>query len=181
MSVPSARHNRRQRGRIEELRSGVLRVSVPLLDADQTAPAAYEAVPGDGDEPSVNRPEESGSEGTMAVAAPQLWAVTVRGPDGSRYPVRHVCEDINRLDAFRTHLLAIARIGRPEETDRGEAGSATTSLRSARPARTGGSEVHATLAGEMTTSSDWFMGYLISLESVVDRIPVKVVSTGCAR
>lgn len=53
-------------------------------------------------------------------AAPQLWLITVRGPDGLRYPVRHVCEDINRPDAFRAHLLAIARMERPMETDRGE-------------------------------------------------------------
>lgn len=52
--------------------------------------------------------------------APQLWAITVRGPDGRRYPARHVCEDINRPDSFRAHLLAIARIECPIDTDRGE-------------------------------------------------------------
>ena len=54
------------------------------------------------------------------MAAPQLWAITVRGPDGRRYPVRHVCEDINRPDSFRSHLLAVARIERPMDTDHGE-------------------------------------------------------------
>jgi hypothetical protein len=49
-----------------------------------------------------------------------MWAIIVRGPDGSRYPVRHVCEDINRPDAFRVHLLAIARIERPGDADSGE-------------------------------------------------------------
>jgi hypothetical protein len=52
--------------------------------------------------------------------ASQLWAITVRGPDGRRYPVRHVCEDINQPDSFRSHLLAIARIERPGNTDQGE-------------------------------------------------------------
>jgi len=42
------------------------------------------------------------------------------GPDGHRYPARHVCEDINRPDAFRAHLLAIARIERSKDTDRSE-------------------------------------------------------------
>jgi integrase len=54
------------------------------------------------------------------VAAPQLWMITVRGPDGRRYPARHVCEDISQPDSFRVHLLAIARMERPTKTDRGE-------------------------------------------------------------
>ncbi|MGH3538334.1 MAG: tyrosine-type recombinase/integrase [Pseudonocardiaceae bacterium] len=59
------------------------------------------------------------NEKAMA-AAPQLWVITVRGPDGFRYPARQVCEHISRPDSFRAHLLAIARIERPTETDRGE-------------------------------------------------------------
>jgi integrase len=51
---------------------------------------------------------------------PQLWSITLRGPDGRRYPARHVCEDIARPDSFRAHLLAIARIERPMDTDHGE-------------------------------------------------------------
>jgi hypothetical protein len=31
-----------------------------------------------------------------------------------------MCEDINRPDSFRAHLLAIARIERPMDTDGGE-------------------------------------------------------------
>jgi integrase len=50
----------------------------------------------------------------------QLWAITLRGPDGRRYPARHVCVDIARPDSFRAHLLAIARIERPTDTDHGE-------------------------------------------------------------
>jgi integrase len=63
--------------------------------------------------------EENG-DNESAMTAPKLWVITVRGPDGRRYPARHVCEDINRPDAFRAHLLAIARMERPMETDRGE-------------------------------------------------------------
>ena len=55
-----------------------------------------------------------------ATVGPRLWAITVRGPDGRRYPARHVCEDISRPDSFRPHLLAIARMELPTETDRGE-------------------------------------------------------------
>jgi integrase len=63
--------------------------------------------------------QENG-DNELAMTAPQLWVITVRGSDGFRYPARHVCEDINRPDAFRAHLLAIARMERPMETDRGE-------------------------------------------------------------
>jgi hypothetical protein len=31
-----------------------------------------------------------------------------------------VCEDINKPESFRSHLLAIARMEQPRETDRGE-------------------------------------------------------------
>ena len=55
-----------------------------------------------------------------AMAAPQLWMITLRGPDGRRYPARHVCEDITRPDSFRAHLLAIARVEQPLDTDHGE-------------------------------------------------------------
>jgi integrase len=56
----------------------------------------------------------------IVTAEPRLWAITVRGPDGRRYPARHVCEDISRPDSFRAHLLAIAKIEQPMETDRSE-------------------------------------------------------------
>jgi len=58
--------------------------------------------------------------GEAAMAAPQLWAITVRGPDGRRYPPRHVEEDIDRPDTFRPHLVAIARMEAPLHTDSGE-------------------------------------------------------------
>jgi integrase len=63
--------------------------------------------------------QQNGDNETV-MTAPQLWVITVRGPDGLRYPARHVCEDIGRPDSFRAHLLAIARIERPIETDPGE-------------------------------------------------------------
>jgi integrase len=144
-----------------------------LLDADQSAPAAYEAVPGNGDEPSEDRPRESVSGSTMTVVAPQLWAVTVRGPDGSRYPARHVCEDINRLDAFRTHLLAIARIERPGGTDSGESWIGDYELEIRAPGKEQEIQSSRCAGGRNDDFSDWFMWYLISLESVVDRIPVR--------
>ncbi len=93
----------------------------PLVDVDQTPPAADRAV-ADGDD-KVTDPDRCAPEGSIeetAVAVPQLWAITVRGPDGRRYPARHVFEAINRPDPFRSHLLAIARIECPMDTDRGE-------------------------------------------------------------
>ncbi len=39
----------------------------------------------------------------------QLWEIVVRAPDGTRFPARHVHESIEQPDAFRTHLVAIAR------------------------------------------------------------------------
>jgi DNA-binding transcriptional MocR family regulator len=67
------------------------------------------------DSPSADAPDNE-----AATASPQLWMITVRGPDGCRYPARHVCEDISRPDSFRAHLPAIARMERPTGTDRGE-------------------------------------------------------------
>ncbi|HKR51766.1 MAG TPA: tyrosine-type recombinase/integrase [Pseudonocardiaceae bacterium] len=90
-------------------------VRQPAVDADQgshTADDVATCVLPDGH-------QQSGSDKTVA-AAPQLWTITVRGSDGCRYPARHVCEDIGRPDSFRAHLLAIARIERPRDTDPGE-------------------------------------------------------------
>jgi integrase len=94
-------------------------IQQPLDDVGQ-APRAVDGVAADvdGSKLTDGRPQEVGIE-EIAVA-PQLWAITVRGPDGRRYPVRHVCEDINRPDSLRTHLLAIARMECPIDTDRGE-------------------------------------------------------------
>jgi DNA-binding GntR family transcriptional regulator len=50
----------------------------------------------------------------------QHWLVTLRGPDGQRYPARLLTADIKRPDTFRAHLLGIARIEAPNATDDGE-------------------------------------------------------------
>ncbi|MGH3978217.1 MAG: hypothetical protein ACRDRZ_04330 [Pseudonocardiaceae bacterium] len=44
----------------------------------------------------------------------------MRGPDGRRYPPRHVKEDLDQPDSFRPHLLAIARMEDTLRTDSGE-------------------------------------------------------------
>jgi hypothetical protein len=52
--------------------------------------------------------------------APQYWTITLRRPDGNRYPPRHVRDGINHPDPFRAHLIAIARIEAPAQTDNRE-------------------------------------------------------------
>lgn len=85
----------------------------PLNDADPRAAddATTRVLPED------CRQQDSDETATVG---PRLWAITVRGPDGRRFPARHVCEDISRPNSFRPHLLAIARMELPTETDRGE-------------------------------------------------------------
>ncbi|MQA14701.1 MAG: tyrosine-type recombinase/integrase [Pseudonocardiaceae bacterium] len=88
-------------GTISESVSGQLSASAGILTEADGEPA----VAGDGED---------------AMAAPQLWAITVRGPDGHRYPPRRVTEDLEQPDSFRPHLLAIARMEAPQHTDGGE-------------------------------------------------------------
>lgn len=103
----------------------------PLVDAYHDSRAADAATRGDGIPTEVaterspagaladgRRQQDDSNE--IAMVTPELWVITVRGPDGRRYPARHVCESINRPDSFRAHLLAIARIEQPMDTDRGE-------------------------------------------------------------
>ncbi|HET9254977.1 MAG TPA: GntR family transcriptional regulator, partial [Pseudonocardiaceae bacterium] len=91
----------------------------PPVEAEEIQGHAREAVPQhERTTPDGRAPNDNSGE--MATPAPQLWAITARGPDGRRYPVRHVCEDINKPDSFRPHLLAIARMEQPGGTDRGE-------------------------------------------------------------
>ncbi|MPZ64561.1 MAG: tyrosine-type recombinase/integrase [Pseudonocardiaceae bacterium] len=59
-------------------------------------------------------------DGEDAMTVSQLWAITVRAPDGHRYPPRRVTEDIDQPDSFRPHLLGIARMEAPQRTDSGE-------------------------------------------------------------
>lgn len=63
--------------------------------------------------------ESAESEVEAQLNGRQYWAITLRGPDGRRYPPRHVCEDITRPDSFRAHLVAIARIEAATETNSG--------------------------------------------------------------
>jgi DNA-binding transcriptional regulator YhcF (GntR family) len=94
-------------------------IQQPPVEAEKIKGLAREAVSQhDSTTPDGRAPNDSSRE--MATPAPQLWTITVRGPDGRRYPVRHVCEDINKPDSFRSHLLAIARMEQPSDTDRGE-------------------------------------------------------------
>lgn len=46
--------------------------------------------------------------------------MTLRGPDGRRYPSRVVSGSLSDPDGFRSHLLGIARIEDPEHADAGE-------------------------------------------------------------
>jgi integrase len=50
----------------------------------------------------------------------QFWRVTLRGPDGTRYPSRMVRANLANPDSFRPHLLGIARIEVPGRADAGE-------------------------------------------------------------
>ncbi|MBV9162653.1 MAG: tyrosine-type recombinase/integrase [Pseudonocardiales bacterium] len=90
-----------------------------LVNADQ-APHPADGASTKRDDTPIDDRRQKGDREQGATVSAQLWAITVRGPDGCRYPVRHVCEDINRPDSFRAHLLAIARMERPTEADRGE-------------------------------------------------------------
>ena len=58
--------------------------------------------------------------GKAAPAALQLWEIVLRGPDGRRYPARHVTADLRQPDQFRRHLLSIARIEAPTVTNNGD-------------------------------------------------------------
>lgn len=78
----------------------VLHCAVHEPSAPDAATMTETAAPPSGDR---NRSSETAT-------AAQLWAITLRGSDGRSYPARHVCEDLNRPDLFRAHLLAIARI-----------------------------------------------------------------------
>ncbi|WP_308252108.1 tyrosine-type recombinase/integrase [Pseudonocardia sp. KRD291] len=55
-----------------------------------------------------------------AVPTAEYWAVTLRGPGGHRFPQRIVTGSLADPGGFRGHLLAIARIEDPENTDVGD-------------------------------------------------------------
>lgn len=72
----------------------------------------------------VARPEPDFAEpATPVVAEPtepavgasaRLWEIVLRGPDGRRYPARHVTADLTQPDQLRRHLVAVARIEAPD-------------------------------------------------------------------
>lgn len=75
--------------------------------------------------PAANEPDsgpdsDSGSASSATSDELQYWTITLRGPDGRRFPPRTIKENIRQPDRFRAHLVAIARIEAPSETDSGE-------------------------------------------------------------
>jgi hypothetical protein len=63
-----------------------------------------------------NEPAPRDSTGTSESSANLgFWAVTLRGPDGQRYPPRVVWASIDNPDSFRSHLVGIARIEAPSD------------------------------------------------------------------
>ncbi|MGB6162185.1 MAG: tyrosine-type recombinase/integrase [Pseudonocardiaceae bacterium] len=74
------------------------------------------------------------SSENAATTVTQLWAITLRGPDGRRYPRRHVRANIDQPESFRAHLLAIARIEISADTDDGESWIGDYELEVAEPA-----------------------------------------------
>lgn len=52
--------------------------------------------------------------------AAEEWRVVLRGPEG-RYPARTVVEDIDYPMNWREHLLEMARLDDPSNTDGGQA------------------------------------------------------------
>ncbi len=74
-------------------------------------------------QPEVESPESTPTDTPHASQSrhgSQLWEIVVRGPDGRRYPARHVTADVDQPDQLRAHLLAIARLEAPDVTDRDE-------------------------------------------------------------
>lgn len=69
---------------------------------------------------STGATEHAVDDREAATSGSRLWAITLRGPDGRRYPPRHVKEDLDQPDSFRPHLLAIARMEDTLRTDSGE-------------------------------------------------------------
>ncbi|MGD9530039.1 MAG: tyrosine-type recombinase/integrase [Pseudonocardia sp.] len=87
--------------------------SAVLVGLDDAAPAPELAV-------SAERPDAA-PPAAPAASPVTFCSITLRGPDGRRYPARMVPGSLTNPGAFRTHLLGIARIEAPERTDAGEA------------------------------------------------------------
>jgi hypothetical protein len=76
-----------------------------------------------GVEPGLQQWEGGGAAKTVGgEVSPNLgfWSVTLRGPNCRRYPPRVVQASIDNPESFRSHLVGIARIEEPSETDAGE-------------------------------------------------------------
>ena len=65
-------------------------------------------------EPAAEAPVASAAEPAQAVVSARLWEIVVRGPDGRRYPARHVTADLSQPEQFRRHLVSIARMEAPD-------------------------------------------------------------------
>lgn len=104
------------RGIVEPAASNGAQSFEQRILGETTATAGDAAVP----DPPASVDQASHDHRETVMAAPQLWAITLRGSDGRRYPARHVREDIDQPDSFWAHLLAIARIEDPLSTDGGD-------------------------------------------------------------
>lgn len=70
-------------------------------------------------ESAADAPEHKSTNPSVA-SSESYFSVAVRGPDGRRYPPRVVAGTLADPGTFRDHLLGIARIEDPENTDDGE-------------------------------------------------------------
>lgn len=93
-----------------------------------------EGQPAEGDLPVVVRSEELPSAtAEPARPTPTYFMVTLRGPDGRRFPPRLVPGDLADPAAFRAHLVGIARMEAPELTDDSDGWVGAFELEVARP------------------------------------------------
>lgn len=66
------------------------------------------------------REEQLAEPPVTATPTAEYWTATLRGPDGRHFRSRVVKGSLTDPDGFRNHLLGIARIEDPDETDDGE-------------------------------------------------------------
>lgn len=98
---------------------GVLRAAGLLVEG--TGRPRVAAQPAQKSRPTPT-PTSEAAPPPIAPASPgAYWRITVRGPDGRRWPPRVVAGSVSDLGSFREHLIGIARIEDPDHTDAGEA------------------------------------------------------------